>query len=100
MLTVEVFPYRPQSNARNPYGESLLSRLWYPVTWRHEGWGYGIPDADVRATYRHGDGIGPMKALSAMRAQGRSVIAWQGDDKDKVQTVRARPMSSSAWNWR
>ena len=29
---------RCNASYRNPYGEALLSRLWFPVTWRRESW--------------------------------------------------------------
>lgn len=87
---LKFFPIVRNPTRRNPYGESLLSRLWYPVTWRHEGWGMWL---NFLTTFGQPIVMGmvsdPAGFVAAMRAQGtRSVIAWQGDDKDKVQTVQ------------
>ena len=59
------------------------------MTWRHEGWGCAELPNHVRATYRHGDGIGPSR-LCRGDAGARDALGhcWQGDDKDKVQTVQ------------
>lgn len=76
---------------RNPYGESLLSRLWFPVTWRREGWQlwlkfletFGQPIVIGRVFDFNG-------FVNAMKAQGvRSVIGWQGRADDSVQTINA-----------
>ena len=84
------FPIVRNPTTRNPYGESLLSRLWFPVTWRREGWGlwmnfletFGTPI--VAANVRNYKGF-----VEAMQKQGvRSVIAWQGEDTDKISTIQ------------
>ena len=76
---------------RNPYGESLLSRLWFPVTWRREGWQmwlkfletFGQPIVIGRVFDYNG-------FVAAMKAQGvRSVIGWQGRAEDSFQTINA-----------
>lgn len=76
---------------RNPYGESLLSRLWFPVTWRREGWQmwlkfletFGQPIVIGRVFDYNG-------FVAAMQKQGvRSVIGWQGRADDSVQTINA-----------
>lgn len=76
---------------RNPYGESLLSRLWFPVTWRREGWQmrlkfletFGQPIVLGRVFDYAG-------FVAAMKAQGvRSVIGWQGRADDAVTTITA-----------
>lgn len=74
----------------NPYGESLLSRLWFPVTWRAEGWmmwlnfleTFGQPIVAANVTNY-------AAFVEAMKAQGvRSVIAWQGDKGDELKTIQ------------
>lgn len=76
---------------RNPYGESLLSRLWFPVTWRREGWQmwlkfletFGQPIVIGRVFDFNG-------FVTAMQKQGvRSVIGWQGRADDSVTTITA-----------
>jgi len=37
--SVKFLVSRCNPSYRNPYGEALLSKLWFPVTWRMEGWG-------------------------------------------------------------
>jgi len=81
-------------NARyqNPRGDALLSRLWFPVTWRREGWGmwmhfletFGDPIVLGQVPDFH-------SFVSAMKAQGvRSTIAWQStSDRDHVSTITA-----------
>lgn len=76
---------------RNPYGESLLSRLWFPVTWRREGWQMWLKFLE---TFGQPIVIGKVndynKFVTAMKAQGvRSVIGWQGRAEDAVQTINA-----------
>ncbi len=76
----------------NPYGESLLSRLWFPVTWRREGWMMWLHFMET-----FGDPIvigqipDPKSFVEAMKEQGvRSVIAWQtSSDMDAVTTINA-----------
>lgn len=74
----------------NPYGESLLSRLWFPVTWRGEGWmmwlnfleTFGQPIVAANVTNY-------AAFVEAMKAQGvRSVVAWQGDKGDELKTIQ------------
>lgn len=74
----------------NPYGESLLSRLWFPVLWRDEGWRmwlnflstFGEPI--VAANVQNYENF-----VKAMQAQGvRSVVAWQGQKDDKIDTIQ------------
>jgi phage gp29-like protein len=76
---------------RNPYGESLLSRLWFPVTWRREGWQmwlkfletFGQPIVIGRVFDFNG-------FVAAMQKQGvRSVIGWQGRADDNITTINA-----------
>lgn len=81
-------------NARyeNPYGEALLSRLWFPVTWRREGWGMWLQFLE---TFGEPIILGAVQNyqefVDAMTAQGvRSTVAWQsvtGDDK--IETITA-----------
>ena len=81
-------------NARyqNPRGEALLSRVWFPVTWRREGWGMWLHFLET-----FGDPIvlGQVPDfrtfVDAMKAQGvRSTIAWQStSDRDNVSTITA-----------
>jgi uncharacterized protein YbaA (DUF1428 family) len=81
-------------NARyqNPRGEALLSRLWFPVTWRREGWGMWLHFLET-----FGDPIvlGQVpdfrSFVAAMKSQGvRSTIAWQStSDRDNVSTITA-----------
>lgn len=81
-------------NARyeNPYGEALLSRLWFPITWRREGWGMWLQFLE---TFGEPIILGAVQNyqdfVEAMTAQGvRSTVAWQsatGDDK--IETISA-----------
>lgn len=76
---------------RNPYGESLLSRLWFPVTWRREGWQMWLKFLE---TFGHPIVIGRVfdynGFVTAMQKQGvRSVIGWQGRADDSVTTINA-----------
>lgn len=76
---------------RNPYGESLLSRLWFPVTWRREGWQMWLRFLE---TFGQPIVIGRVfdynQFITAIKAQGvRSVIGWQGRAEDSVQTITA-----------
>jgi phage gp29-like protein len=76
---------------RNPYGESLLSRLWFPVTWRREGWQMWLKFLE---TFGQPIVIGRVfdyaTFVAAMKAQGvRSVIGWQGRADDAVTTISA-----------
>ena len=77
---------------QNPRGEALLSRLWFPITWRREGWFMWLHFLET-----FGDPIvlGQVpdfrSFVDAMRAQGvRSTIAWQStSDRDNVSTINA-----------
>jgi phage gp29-like protein len=84
------FPIVRNPSTLNPYGESLLSRLYFPVTWRREGWQMWLDFLDtfgspiVAANVRNYQGF-----VDAMRAQGvRSVVAWQGTVDDKLSTIQ------------
>jgi phage gp29-like protein len=76
----------------NPYGEALLSRLWFPVTWRREGWQMWLQFLE---TFGEPIILGAVPSyqefVEAMQAQGvRSTVAWQsvtGDDK--IETISA-----------
>lgn len=76
---------------RNPYGESLLSRLWFPVTWRREGWQMWLKFLE---TFGQPIVLGKVfdftAFVTAMKAQGvRSIIGWQGRAEDTVTTITA-----------
>lgn len=81
-------------NARyeNPYGEALLSRLWFPITWRREGWGMWLQFLE---TFGEPIILGAVSNyedfVEAMTAQGvRSTVAWQSaTGEDKVETISA-----------
>lgn len=83
---------RCNASYRNPYGESLLSRLYFPVTWRREGWGmwlgfletFGEPII-LGAVHNYEDFV------KAMKKQGvRSTVAWQSVSSDEhVQAITA-----------
>ena len=76
----------------NPYGEALLSRLYFPVKWRIDGWRYWL---EFLSTYGTpiviGKTVNYEAFVTAMQAQGvRSVIGWQSlGDKDEIQTINA-----------
>lgn len=70
----------------NPYGEALLSRLWFPVTWRREGWQMWLQFLETFGEPIILGSVRDYKAfVEAMTAQGvRSTVAWEsigGDDK-------------------
>ena len=79
------------STTRNPYGESLLSRLWFPVTWRREGWQmwlkfletFGQPIIMGRV-FNYAEFVDGMKKQGA-----RSVFGWQGRSEDTITTITA-----------
>lgn len=81
-------------NARyeNPYGEALLSRLWFPITWRREGWGMWLQFLE---TFGEPIILGAVanyeEFVEAMTAQGvRSTVAWQSvTGEDKIETISA-----------
>lgn len=76
----------------NPFGEAILSRLWFPVTWRREGWSLWLQFLE---TFGEPIILGAVQNyqdfVDAMTAQGvRSTVAWQsvtGDDK--IETITA-----------
>jgi phage gp29-like protein len=75
---------------RNPYGESLLSRLWFPVTWRREGWAmwlkfletFGSPIVTAQIT---GSPEAFKTGLASIGFQ--SAIVWNGPPTDKINTL-------------
>lgn len=76
----------------NPKGEALLSRLWFPVTNRREGWSMRLDFLEVfGAPIVIGQVPNWEDFVKAMEAQGvRSTIAWQSSsDLDKVDTITA-----------
>jgi hypothetical protein len=83
---------RCSASYRNPYGESLLSRIYFPVVWRREGWGMWLQFLE---TFGEPIVLGQMSDydsfVKAMEAQGiRSTIAWQSvSADDKVTTINA-----------
>lgn len=76
----------------NPYGESILSRLWFPVTWRRESWQMWLQFLE---TFGEPIILGMVRDyqafVEAMVAQGvRSTVAWEsvsGDDKAQAITA-------------
>lgn len=81
-------------NARyqNPRGDALLSRLWFPVTWRREGWGMWMHFLETFGDPIVLGQVPDFRAfVAAMKAQGvRSTIAWQStSDRDNVSTITA-----------
>jgi len=83
---------RCNASYRNPYGEALLSRLWFPVTWRREGWQMWLSFLE---TFGEPIILGQVRNyqdfVEAMVAQGvRSTVAWESvDGEDKVQPITA-----------
>ncbi len=83
---------RNRPRYENPRGEALLSRLYFPVTWRREGWGMWI---HFLQTFGDPIIIGQVPNyrdfITAMQKQGvRSAVAWQSvSDTDRVQTINA-----------
>jgi hypothetical protein len=83
---------RCNASYRNPYGEALLSRLWFPVTWRREGWTMWL---NFLETFGEPIILGQVRNykdfVEAMVAQGvRSTVAWESvDGADKVQPITA-----------
>ena len=77
---------------RNPYGEALLSRLWFPITWRLAGWQLWM---NFLETFSQpiivGQTINYEAFVEAMKAQGvRSAIGFQASDQDtKITTIQA-----------
>jgi phage gp29-like protein len=76
----------------NPYGKALLSPLYFPVTWRREGFGMWLQFLE---TFGEPIVLGMVTNyedfVEAMRVQGvRSTIAWKSvTDTDKVDTINA-----------
>jgi phage gp29-like protein len=77
---------------RNPYGEALLSVLYWPVTWRLQGWTLWL---DFLDTFGAPIVIGKTPSydsfVTAMQAQGvRRVVAWQQtQENESVDTITA-----------
>lgn len=83
---------RHRARYDNPMGEAVLSRLWFPVTWRREGWGMWL---SFLQTFGEPIVIGQVpnykEFIAAMQKQGvRSAVAWQSvSDSDRVSTINA-----------
>lgn len=83
---------RCNASYRNPYGEALLSRLYFPVTWRREGWGLWL---QFMETFGEPIVLGQMadydSFVEAMVTQGvRSTIGFQSvSENDKITTINA-----------
>ena len=83
---------RRRPRYENPRGEALLGRLWFPVTWRREGWGMWMHFLE---TFGDPIIIGQVpnykEFIAAMQAQGvRSAVAWQSlTATDQVSTINA-----------
>ncbi len=83
---------RVNSSYRNPYGEALLSRLWFPVTWRREGWGMWLQFLE---TFGEPIVFGLVQDyqgfVEAMTQQGvRSTVAFQSvAGEDHIETISA-----------
>lgn len=83
---------RCNASYRNPFGEALLSRLYFPVTWRREGWAMWLQFLE---TFGEPIILGQVRNykdfVEAMVAQGvRSTVAWESiDGEDKVQPITA-----------
>jgi phage gp29-like protein len=74
-----------------PYGEALLSRLYFPVTWRREGWALWL---DFLANFGEplivGQTLDYNAFVEAMHAQGlKSVVGFQADpgSDTKIQSI-------------
>ncbi len=83
---------RCNASYRNPYGESLLSRLWFPVTWRRESWGMWLSFLETFGEPIILGMVRDYKAfVEAMVAQGvRSTVAWESvSGDDKAQAISA-----------
>lgn len=77
---------------RSPMGDALLSRLYFPVTWRREGWFMWLHFMETFGDPIVLGQVPDFKSfVEAMKAQGvRSTIAWQStSDRDKVDTITA-----------
>src|SRR5574343_1085591 len=82
---------RCNATYKNPYGEALLSRLWFPVTWRREGWGMWLQFLETFGEpIILGQVANYQEFVEAMVAQGvRSTVAWQGIGTDNVSTINS-----------
>lgn len=79
-------------NYRNPYGEALLSSLYWPVTWRLQGWQLWLDFLDTfGAPIVVGKTSSYDQFVTAMQAQGvRRAVGWQPTgDKDEIDTITA-----------
>jgi hypothetical protein len=83
---------RCNATYQNPYGKALLSPIYFPVTWRREGWGMWLQFLE---TFGEPIVLGQVTNyedfVNAMNAQGvRSTIAWKSvTESDKVDTINA-----------
>ena len=83
---------RCNASYQNPFGEALLSRLWFPVTWRREGWGMWLSFLETFGEPIILGMVRDYKAfVDAMVAQGvRSTVAWESvSGDDKAQAISA-----------
>jgi phage gp29-like protein len=76
---------------RQPYGEPLLSRLWFPVTWRLEGWSHWLHYLEAFGMPMVlGQVVDYQGFVDAMAAQGvRTAVGWQAHPDDRVTTIHA-----------
>lgn len=77
---------------RNPYGEALLSPLYWPTTWRLQGWQLWLDFLDTFGTPIVVGKTSDYNAfVEAMRKQGvKRAVAWQPTgDKDELTTITA-----------
>lgn len=83
---------RSMATYSNPYGKALLSPLYFPVTWRREGWGLWLAFLE---TFGAPIVLGQVSQyddfVSAMAKQGvRSTVAWEStNDTDNISTINA-----------
>ncbi len=83
---------RCNASYRNPFGEALLSRLWFPVTWRREAWQMWLQFLETFGEPIILGMVRDYKAfVDAMVAQGvRSTVAWESvSGDDKAQAISA-----------
>lgn len=83
---------RCNASYRNPYGEAILSRLWFPVTWRRESWSMWLSFLETFGEPIILGMVRDYKAfVEAMVAQGvRSTVAWESvSGDDKAQAISA-----------
>lgn len=77
---------------RNPFGEALLSTLYWPVTWRLQGWQLWLDFLDTFGAPIVVGKVGAYeKFIEAMAAQGvKRAVAWQAqDEKESLSTITA-----------